>query len=158
MKHLSKFEELDYSTYTSAATKLFGHGQKARAEKVKSHAAEIEKKKIDQLSFDILVGDTKTFHDAKFQSVQINRERESKAILITFTSGNNNTHRVSATVNSDGTIVWRDNNKFANRKSVNNYQKAIKLLSEFHPEVIKMLDDMGLNASDLSVISRTFYI
>lgn len=157
MKHLRKFEELNYSTYTNAAVRLSQHGQRAKALKLSSHAQEMEMKKINQMSFDILVGETRPFNDAKYKSVNVLRESGAKGIVCIFESGNN-THRVLSTINNDGTVVWRDYNKFANRKSVNEYQKLLRMLGEFQPEVKKLLEEMNLEPSSLTVVSRTFYI
>lgn len=157
MKYLRKFEELKYSTYSSAVDKLSQYGQKSRAERIKSHAEEMELLHINDMKFDILVGESRTFPGAKYQSVQVMRETASKAILMVFSSGDN-THRVLANINADGTIVWRDFNKFANRRSVNEYQRAIRLLASFNPAVKKLVDEMGLSPESLNVVSRTFYI
>ena len=157
MKHLRKFEELDYSTYSSAAAKLKQHGQKARAAKLSSHAEEMEMKRINQMSSDILVGETRPFNDAKYKSVNVLRESGAKGIVCIFESGNN-THRVLSTINADGSVIWRDYNKFANRKSVNEYQKLLRMLGEFQPEVKKLLEEMNLTPDSLKVVPRTFYI
>lgn len=157
MRHLKKFEELDYSTYTKAADKLAQHGQKARAEKIRAHASERELESVKRMTFDILVGETRSFNDAKFKSASTIRESGSKGILCIFESGTN-THRVFSTINPDGSVVWRDYNKFANRKSVNEYQKLIRLLSTFQPEIKKLLEEMNLTPEKLIVVSRSFYI
>ncbi len=157
MKHLIKFEELDYSTYASAANKIKQHGQSDRATKISSHSIEMESKKIKDMSFDILVG-PKEFPGAKFHSIQVLRESSSKGILMIFESGNTNTHKILATVKDDGSVVWRDYNKFANRRSVNEYQKALKLLANFQQDFKKMIDEMGLSPESLTIVPRTFYI
>ena len=158
MKHLRKFEELDYSTYLSAADKLASHGQKNKADRLRGHADEMEMKKINQMSFDILVGETRSFPDAKFSKATISREKNAYGVMCIFTSEPNHTHRVYATINSDGSVDWREYNKFANRKSVNEYQKLLKLLATFQPDLKKLLDEMGLEPSQLKVTSRTFYV
>jgi hypothetical protein len=56
MKNLKKFEELDYSTYMSAADKMAGYGQVKKAEEVKSHAKNMAMSVIKNVRFDILVG------------------------------------------------------------------------------------------------------
>ncbi len=157
MKHLRKFEELNYSTYTSAVDKLGQYGQRGRADRIKAHAEEMELLHINDMKFDILVGESRTFPGAKYSSVQVMRETSSKAILMIFKSGDN-THRVLANISPDGTIVWRDFNKFANRRSVNEYQKAIRLLASFNPAVKKLIEEMSLTPESLNVVSRTFYI
>ena len=158
MKHIRKFEELNYETYISASDKLSQHGQKQRGEKVKSHAIESETKKIKDISFDILVGDTRIFNDAKFHSVRVMREKNANAVMVVFESLPNNTHRVLATINPDGTVTWRDFNKFASRKSVNDYQSALRKLAGFEPDLKKMVEEMGLKPSELRVVPRTFYV
>jgi hypothetical protein len=158
MKHLRKFEELDYSTYKSAADKLSQYGQKSRAEKIRLHAEEMEMNKINELSFDILVGETRIFNNAKFFKATVSRESNANGILCIFTSEPNNTHRVLATLNKDGSVAWREYNKFANRKSVNDYQKLLKMLANFNEEIKKLLIEMNLTPDDIKVISRTFYI
>lgn len=158
MKHLRKFEELDYSTYKSAADKLSHHGQKSRAEKLRSHAEEMEMNKINELSFDILVGETRAFNNAKFFKATVSRESNSNGILCIFTSEPNNTHRVFATLNEDGSVVWREYNKFVNRKSVNDYQRLLRMLANFNVEIKKLLTEMNLTPDSLKVVSRTFYI
>lgn len=158
MKHLRKFEELDYSTYMSAADKLAAHGQKGKSDRLRGHAEEMEMKRINEMSFDILVGETRTFNDAKFSKATISREKNAYGIMCIFNSEPNHTHRVYATINNDGSIDWREYNKFANRKSVNEYQKLLKLLASFQPEVKKLLAEMKLDSSQLRVVSRTFYV
>lgn len=157
MKHLRKFEELNYSTYTNTAGKFKQHGQSSRSQRLITHAYEMEARKINQMSFDILVGETRTFDDAKFKSASVIRESGAKGILCIFESGNN-THRVLSTINPNGDIVWRDYNKFVNRKSVNEYQKLLKTLSTFHPDIKKLLEEMKLTSDSIRVVSRTFYI
>lgn len=164
MNYIKKFEELDYSTYISAADRLSQHGQKSRAEKIKSHAVSGEMKKINDMSFDILVGDSRVFNNAKFHSVQVMREKNANGVMMIFTSdpssgrGSSNTHKVLSTINNDGSVTWRDFNKFASRRSVNDYQTALRKISEIQPDIKKMMEDMNLSPSDLRVVSRTFYI
>ena len=158
MKHLKTFEELDYSTYMRAASELSQHGQKKRSDDIRKHAEQMEMKKINEMSFDVLVGETRVCNDAKFQKVNVIRESEANGILCVFNSQPNNTHRILATINDDGTVVWRDYNKFANRKSVNDYQRMLRTLATFNSELIKLLDEMGLTPNKISVVSRSFYI
>jgi hypothetical protein len=157
MRYLRKFEELDYSTYMDASNRMKQHGQISKGEKLSSHAENMEMKKINQMSFDVLVGETRPFNDAKFKSVSVLRQSGAKGIVCIFESGNN-THRIFSTINPDGSIVWRDSNKFVNRKSVNEYEKLVKKLATFHPEVKKLLDEMNLTPDKLKVVARTFYI
>lgn len=158
MKHLRKFEELDYSTYISAADKLSSHGQKTKADRLRSHADEMEMKKINEMSFDVLVGETRVFNNAKFLKASTLRESNANGILCIFTSEPNNIHRIFATLNDDGTVVWRDYNKFANRKSVNDYQRLLRMVAKFNNEVKKLLSEMNLTPDDIKVVQRTFYI
>jgi hypothetical protein len=71
MKHLRKFEELDYSTYMSAADKMAGYGQVKKAEEVKAHAKNMSMMLIKNMEFDILVGNVKEFPMAKFLNARI---------------------------------------------------------------------------------------
>lgn len=157
MKHLKKFEELDYSTYTSAADKLASFGQKTRSSELRSHGVEMERKKIENYSFDILVGEVKTVPNAKFKSLSIVRESQAYSLVSIFESSAG-THRVSSILNDDGTIMWRDNNKFSNRKSVNNFSIVLKLLSKYQPDFVKLLEELGLTTDQLQIVHRTFYI
>jgi hypothetical protein len=155
MRIIKFFEEFNHHTYMSAADKLKKHGQKDRANKIISHSVEMESKKISTMSFDILVG-PREFPGAKYEKTMVMRESGSKGITFIFTSGNN-THRILTTVSENGGISWRDGNKFANRKSVNDFQKLVSTLSTFDKEIIKLMDEMNLTSDILKVISRTFY-
>lgn len=158
MKHLRKFEELDYSTYKSAADKLQSLGQKGKAKDMMSHAIEHEKQKTNMFSFNILVGDVKTFPDAKFVSLDVARESQAYSLIAVFKSGENNTHTVRAVISRDGAITWREGgNKFADRKSTNDFLKLIKMVSHYQESLIKLLDEMKLTTDQLSIVSRTFY-
>lgn len=158
MKHLKKFEELDYSTYMNASKEVTSMGQSKKGEEFRKHAKEMEMKKINTMSFDILVGDVRTFNDAKYISTDIIREVGAKGFIVNFESSGGNTHRVFTTLNSDGSVVWRDYNKFSNRKSVNEFQSLLQMISSFQPDMIKMLDEMNLKPENLKVVQRTFYI
>lgn len=158
MKHLKKFEELDYDTYTSAAGKFQDLGQKERAKKLREHGAEMERKKIDEYKFNILVGEVRTYNDATFKSLDILREKTAYSIVCNFHSEPNNAHRVCATIGQDGTISWRDYNKFADRKSVNNFLTILKILGSYQPNFVGMLNEMNLTPAQLKLSSRTFYI
>jgi len=61
---------MNYSTYISAAEKLSSLGQKQKALNFINHANELERKKINELKFNILVGEVRPFKDAKFHSAQ----------------------------------------------------------------------------------------
>ncbi len=158
MKHLRKFEELDYNTYVTTSDKLHNLGQKERAKKVRIHGAEMEKRKIEQYRFDILVGESKVFKNAEFISLNVLREKTAYSIVCHFLSESNNTHRVCATIESDGTITWRDYNKFADRKSVNNFLIILKALANYQPDFVSMLSEMGITTEQLKISARTFYI
>ncbi len=157
MKHLKKFEELNYSTYTSAADKLAKHGQKSRSIDIMTHANEMEHKSIKSMTFDILVGETRTFNDAKFEKMMVSREKEAIGIAVIFKS-DSNTHSVLSTLNKDGSVVWKESNKFANRISVNKFQKVLRVLAAFQPDFKKLLDEMGILPENIKVVPRTFYI
>src|ERR1035437_3820177 len=96
MKHLKTFEELNYSTYRSAANKIAKHGQKSRAIDIMSHATAMEHKNIKSMTFDILVGEAKVFPGAKFEKLMVSREKGEIGIMMVFKSENNN-HNVLAT-------------------------------------------------------------
>ena len=66
MKYLSKFEELDYSTYMSAAHKMSNYGQTKKADEVKNQAKNMATMIIRNMEFDILVGGVKEFPKAPF--------------------------------------------------------------------------------------------
>ena len=83
---------MNYSTYASAAEKLSSFGQKQKALALIKHASDLEQKKINDLKFNILVGEVRPFKDAKFHSAQVLREREANTIMCIFQS-DANTHR-----------------------------------------------------------------
>ena len=109
------------------------------------------------MSFDILVGETKTFSGAKFEKMIISKETESIGIDMIFKS-DNNTHNVLSSLDKTGSVVWKDKNKFVNRISVNKFQKVIRILSSFQPDFKRMLDEMDLSPDQIKVIPRTLYI
>ena len=150
MKHLRKFEELDYSTYMSAADKLSAFGQVARSKEVKDHAVNMSRKVVDDMTFGIMVGDVKPFPEAKFTT------GEGWTLQAVFQSGNN-THRIGCSVSDIGEIIWRDGNKFIDRKSVVKFQKSIISLAHSQIELVGYLKETGLQPEDLRLIQRTFY-
>ena len=156
MKHLRKFEELNYSTYMSAADKLSGFGQTARSKEVKDHAVNMSRKVVDDMTFGIMVGDVKPFPDAKFTSLDIFRTGEGWTLQAVFQSGNN-THRIGCSVSNTGEVAWRDGNKFIDRKSVVKFQKAIISLAHSQDELVNYLKETGLQPEDLRLVQRTFY-
>jgi len=145
---------MDYKTYISAARKLKSLGQKKKADDFIEHANKLQKKDIEQLSFDILVGEVKVFKDAKFQSAQFIKEKEGNTIMIIFNSGVNNTHRINATV-ENGVVKYYGGNLFNDRKSVNNYQILLKKLANFQKDI---QEGIKVKPEDVKVINRSFYI
>jgi hypothetical protein len=113
--------------------------------------------KIIDMKFDILVGEVKSFNNAKFQSARVIREKEGNTIIFIFSSGDN-THRVNVTINKDGYVSWLDGNKFSNRQSVNSFIKLFKHLRNYKKDIIKLLDELSLTETDLKFSNRTFYI
>lgn len=147
---------MNYSTYISAAEKLSSFGQKQKASNIISHANELEKRKIKDLKFNILVGEVRPFNDAKFHSVQILREREANTIMCIFQS-DVNTHRINAKIKPGGEVRWSDGNLFLDRQSVKSYEKLLDYLSNQN-EVQKLLNEIDLKKEDLKVVNRSFYI
>ena len=147
---------MNYSTYISAAEKLSSFGQKQKASNIIKHANELEKKKIKDLKFNILVGEVRPFKDAKFHSVQILREREANTIMCIFQS-DCNTHRINAKIKTDGEVRWSDGNLFLDRQSVKCYEKLLDYLSNQN-EVQKLFNEIDLKKEDLKVVNRSFYI
>jgi hypothetical protein len=157
MKHLRKFEELNYSTYMSAADKLAGYGQTDRAKELRDHAVDMSRKAIDSMTFGILVGGVRPFPDAKFTSLDIFKSGSGWVMNSIFQSGNN-THKVTSSVSPDGDITWREGNKFLDRKSVLNFQKMIVKLCESQDDLQSFLSESGLSPEDLKPVLRTFYV
>lgn len=157
MKHLRKFEELDYSTYMSAADKMSGYGQTKRAEDVKSHAKKMAMMVIDNMEFDILVGNVKEYPKAKFESARIFKSGIAWSLQVVFTSGNN-THMISSRVTNEGEISWQEGNKFMNRKSAIKFGQLIEQLCNFQPDFVGFLKESDLKSGDLKLIQRTYYL
>ena len=106
MKHIRKFEELDYSTYISAADKLEDFGQIDRAKELRTHAVNMSRREVDSMTFGILVGDIRPFPEAKFHEMSLFRSGESFLLRTIFNSGNN-THRIDSVVNpKTGDVTW----------------------------------------------------
>lgn len=156
MKHLRKFEELDYSTYMSAADKMASYGQTARAEVVRKHAITMARKVIDSMVFGILVGGVRTFPDAKFESARIFKAGTAWSLQVIFSSAQN-THSVNCRVLENGEITWAEGNKFMNRGSALKFQQLIQQLSKFQPDFLGFLNEYGLEIEDIKVVLRTFY-
>jgi hypothetical protein len=157
MKHLRKFEELDYSTYMSAADKLASYGQTDRAKEIRSHAFDMSRKEIDNMTFGILVGNVRPFPDAKFTNLDIFKSGSGWVMNAVFQSGNN-THKVTSSVSPTGDITWSDGNKFLDRKSVLNFQKVVVKLCESQDDLKSFLLENGLKPDNLKPVLRTFYI
>lgn len=148
---------MNYSTYISAAEKLASFGQKQKALAIINHANEIEKRKIDELKFNILVGEVRPFKDAKFHSAQVMREREANTIMCIFQS-DVNTHRINAKIKPGGEIRWSDGNLFLDRQSVKSYEKLLEYLTNYQNDVQRLLDEIELKKDDIKVVNRSFYI
>lgn len=148
---------MNYSTYISAAEKLSSFGQKQKATELIKHATSLEQKKINDLKFNILVGEVRPFKDAKFHSVQVIREREANTLMCIFQS-DVNTHRINAKVKPDGVVQWSDGNLFLDRQSVKSYEKLLEYLTNYQNEVQKLLSEIEIQKNDLKVVNRTFYI
>jgi hypothetical protein len=157
MKHLRKFEELDYSTYMSAADKLAAYGQSDKAKEIRSHAVDMSRKEIDNMTFGVLVGGVRPFPDAKFTSLDLFKSGSGWIMNSVFQSGNN-THKVTSSVSPTGDITWMEGNKFLDRKSVLNFQKMIVKLCESQDDLKSFLSECGLSPEDLKPVLRTFYI
>lgn len=157
MKHLKKFEELDYTTYMSAADKLASYGQTDKAKELKKHALEMSRKFADEVNFGILVGGVREFTDAKFVSISIFKTSGNWMLRGLFKSGSL-THRVDSTVSESGQIIWKDGNKFLDKKSVVNYQKVIRELSLTQVDFEMFFKQTGLTSEDLTLVLRTFYL
>ena len=97
MKHLRKFEELDYSTYMSAADKISSYGQTDRAEEIKTHAVNMARQIIDSMSFGILVGNVRPFPNAKFHTARIFKSGTAYTLQVIFKS-DDNTHIVTSSI------------------------------------------------------------
>jgi hypothetical protein len=154
---------MKYSTYVSAAERLSLLGQKKKATELIEHALKQEKKKIDLLKFDILVGEVKAFKDAKFHSAQVMKERESNTIMCIFQSevkseNMTNTHRICASIRQTGEVVYTDGNLFLDRKSVKSFERLLQYLIGYRSDVRKLLREAGIDKSHIRLSSRTFYI
>lgn len=156
MKRLKKFEELDYSTYMSAADRLQKIGQIDRADDIRDHAADMSKRRIQEETFKIIVGDVREFPQAKFNSLSTFKSGSSWLIRGIFQSGNS-THRIDCDLNFDGQIIWKAGNKFGDRISVRKFQKVILQLAPIQDDFQDMLQKTGLDVEDLKLEDRTFY-
>lgn len=148
---------MNYSTYISAAEKLASFGQKQKALLLIKHANKLEQKKIDDLKFNILVGEVRPFKDAKFHSVQVIREREANTIMCIFQS-DVNTHRINAKIKPGGEVQWSDGNLFLDRHSVKSYERLLEYLTNYQSEVQKLLNEIDLKKDSIKVVNRSFYI
>ena len=148
---------MNYSIYISAAKEVSVFGQTDLAKKFIKHANSLEERKITDLKFDVLVGSTKTFDGAKYDSFRVIREKEAVTLMFIFKSGEN-THRINATLNNDGRITWCDGNLFSNRVSVNSFIKLIYHLTNYNKNILDVLKEKQISVNDLQIINRTFYI
>ena len=148
---------MDYTTYISAANQVSSLGQTDLSKNFIKHANSLEERKITDLKFDVLVGSTKTFSGAKYDSFRVIREKEAVTLMFIFKSGEN-THRINATLNLDGKITWCDGNLFSNRFSVNSFIKLIYHLTNYNKNILDILKEKQISVNDLQVINRTFYI
>jgi len=158
MKHLRKFEELDYSTYMSAADKMAGYGQVKKAEEVKSHAKNMAMMLIKNMEFDILVGNVKEFPMAKFLNARVFKSGTAWTLQVMFESNGGYTHSVMSKATPEGEISWQEGNKFMNRKSVIKFGQLIEQLCLFQPDFVGYLKEYNLNSGDLKLIQRTYYL
>lgn len=149
---------MNYTTYISAAEKLSTLGQKKLASSFIEHANKIEERKISELKFNILVGETKPFKDAKFTEARVLREKEANTIMFIFKSGNDNTHIINSTINKDGSVKWQSGNLFLDRYSVKNFDKLVKHITNYQKDIIGVTKSMSIGKKDISIINRTFYI
>ena len=148
---------MEYTTYISASEKLSNYGQKARSIELAEYANMLERKKINVLSFDMLVGNIREFKGAKFESIRVIKENSATSILSIFTY-ESNTFRINSTIDSNGEISWREGNLFSNRLSVKNYEKLIKIVCLYQSDMKKMLSEKSLTVNDIKVQNRTFYL
>lgn len=156
MKHLIKFEELDYSTYMSAADKLQQFGQSQRAKDLRTHAVSMARKFADENTFGILVGDVREFPEAKFVRLEVFTKGNTWCLRGIFESGQN-THRVDAEIMNNGDIVWKEGNRFLDRKSTQNFQRVISDLCRTQTDFHNFFQNSGLTPENLKLVSRTFY-
>jgi hypothetical protein len=148
---------MNYSTYIYAAEKLSSFGQKQKALNLINHANNQERKKINELKFNILVGEVRPFKDAKFHSAQILRGGDANTIMCIFQSGVN-THIINAKIKPDGEIRWSDGNLFLDRQSVKSYERLIDYLSNYQNDIQKLLIEIEIGKKDLKFVNRSFYI
>jgi hypothetical protein len=156
MKHLRKFEELDYSTYMSAADKIASYGQTKRSEEIKAHAKDMARMIINDMDFDILVGSVRPFPGAKFHTGRVFKSGTAWTLQVIFKSGEN-THNVTCQLTVGGEITWTEGNKFMNRKSAIKFQQLVQQLAKYQPDFVGFLNEYQLNSDDLKVVLRTFY-
>jgi hypothetical protein len=157
MKHIRKFEELDYSTYISAADKLEDFGQIDRAKELRTHAVNMSRREVDE-TFGILVGGVRPFPEAKFQEMSLFRSGESFLLRAIFNSGNN-THRIDSVIDpKTGDITWSEGNKFLEKRSTMKFQKLVDAISKNQDDFQSFFVESKLTSTDLKVVFRTFYV
>jgi hypothetical protein len=158
MKHIRKFEELDYSTYTSAADKLDDFGQSDKAKELRSHAIDMSRREIDGMTFGILVGGVRPFPEAKFHEMSLFKSGGAWLMRTIFTSGNN-THRIDSVIDPEtGDVVWMEGNKFLDKKSAMKFQKLVQTISQNQDDFQPFFVENKINSTDLKVVFRTFYL
>jgi hypothetical protein len=158
MKHIRKFEELDYSTYISAADKLDDFGQTDRAKELRTHAVNMSRREVDEMTFGILVGGVRPFPEAKFQEMSLFKSGDVWLMRTIFNSGNN-THRIDSVIDpKTGDVVWSDGNKFLDKRSVMKFQKLVSAISKNQEDFKSFFVENKINSTDLKVVFRTFYV
>jgi hypothetical protein len=146
---------MNYKTYISAAELAASYKQFKLSKDFIEHAIFLEKKRIEDLSFSVLVG-VRHFKNAKYDYSRLIKESKSNTLMIIFKS-DDNTHRLNLKINEFGSMSWIDGNLFSNRKSVNNFEKLIRNLSKYQNDLVHLLKNNSLKPEDLKVVSRTFY-
>lgn len=157
MRRLKKFEELNYSTYASAADKIDKLGQKEKSEELLRHGLKMSRKFSDEATFSIVVGDVREFPSAKFESLNIFKSYGVWTLRAIFKSDSVNTHRIDSTVSNDGKIEWKDGNKFLDKKSTLRFQGVINEISSFQLDFQSFFSETGLTTEDLKLVLRTYF-
>jgi len=147
---------MNYKTYISASELASSYKQLKLSKDFAEHAINLEKKGIEKLSFDILVG-SREFKNAKYDYSRVIKESKSNTLLMVFKSGDN-THRLNLKVSKCGSLSWTDGNLFSNRRSVNDFQKLIIKISKYQNDLVSLLNEVSLKTEDLKLVNRTFYI
>jgi hypothetical protein len=157
---------MNHTTYISASNKMEILGQSKTSKRMREHAKTMAYKSIKKLKFDILVGEIREYKDAYFESFRLDKRPgddnispdKAWSMYMIFKSGKDNTHSIISHIDNNGNIKWDSGNKFMSRKSVNEFINLISLLSEFEEGFSKYFSHTKLNAKNLNVQNRTFYI